>query len=196
MNHHHGRLRPIIEMLIDAQRSLTRALIDNNAPDREVSLLKRDSAAVALEQAFTTIESAYDLANQERVRLDSRAQNYAAVITAIHESLPAIVEVVIDTLGVPLDEDPRMSEAFVDRLNTAVDLGHAVRVNGQVRITYAGVAELLRAAERRTELETLKTEHFQAERRIHVLDQLLARTGTDQTAKTTSPIGARRAVGG
>lgn len=189
------RLRPVVELLIDAQRALTRALIDKNPTEREISLVKRDAAARALDQAFVAIESAYDLANEERVRLTSRSENYAAVITALHDKLPELVANALDNLGVKLDADPRLSDAFVERLDKAVDLGHAVRVNGETRITYAGVAELLRARLTRNELEALKAEHFQAERRIHVLETVIARSG-DLTAKTSQPIGARRAVGG
>lgn len=190
------QLRPVVQLLIDAQRALTRALMNSDPADKRAALVKRDAAVRALEQAFFALEMAYDLVADALVRQQTESTNLAALVAAIREKNPALIDLASEWTSFTPAVDPRFTDGFLDRLHESIDLGLAERVDGHVRITYAGALELIAVQAKQRQLEKTKDQLFAVERELRAVKQSMASSGQAAAASSTSPLGAhKRAVG-
>lgn len=175
------RLRPVIENLITAQRALTRAVTKNDSASRETALEERDRCAKAIDETYLALELAHALAVQEQKRIAAREENLQHILALLSHRDPAGVGAVLAEAHVKLDTDQRLNEAFLSSLGEAIEDGFAVRRGNEVRITFAGVRELIAAKRIRFDLESERTRTFRLER------ELRATTKPSLSTTTTEP---------
>lgn len=160
------RLRPVIENLLSAQRALTRAVAMKDGPARTAALAERDRCSQLLEEAFKALEIAHAAAVEEQQRLAARESNLSHILSVLHHQDPAGVGQILEDALVRLDEDQRFNETFLTRLGEAIEDGLAIRRGDQVRITYAGVLELVTAKRIRSDLDRVRTQAFNLEKQL------------------------------
>jgi hypothetical protein len=188
------RLRPVIESLIVAQRALTRALAAKDVESRKTALIQRDRAANAIDEAFLALELAHAAAVSEQERLKNREINLASILIRLHREHPEIAGQGIEAELIRLEADPRMGETFLSCLNEAVEDGCAVRRgHTDVRITFAGVQQLLSAKRLRADLETSRAEQFRLEQRLRAAERSLM---TDESLSPATNNQPRKAAAG
>lgn len=188
------RLRPVIESLIIAQRALTRALAAKDAESRNAALAERDRCAKAIEEAFLALELAYAAAVSEQERLQNREINLSSILIRLNREHPEVVGKGIEAELVRLASEPRMGETFLACLNEAVEDGCAVRRGpDDVRITYAGVQQLLKAKRLRFDLDAARAEAFKLEQRLRAAERSIM---TDEPLSPANNNQPRKAAAG
>lgn len=158
------RLMQLLSDLIAAQRSLTRAVINRDHRVRPLAEVARTDAQDALVREIVQLETEIERVGRESNRLANLVQCYRFLLEVLTEEVPLVVEAAVKRTSVRLSDDERYTQGFLDRLRDAVGGGYAVIAGDEVRITYPGVIEILRSAERQAQLELAQQEAFQLSR--------------------------------
>jgi hypothetical protein len=169
-----------------------RAARAHACPDRrrtssppKAALASAIDAPAAIDEAFLALELAHAAAVAEQERLQNREINLASILIRLHREHPESSAPASRRSCSGSRRILGWARSFLACLNEAVEDGLAVRRgHDDVRITYAGVQQLLAAKRLRADLERVAPEHFQTGTAPRAAERA---TMTDESLTPTQP---------